>query len=125
MKPHILSPWIHLLLLLSVVLQFGGAVSAADTRESRKVDNALPTQWARGPRAAPELHLTLRVALNPHKNDGQLGDLVAAVTDPASPLYGQHLTSSEQLQQHFKPSEAALKSFVQVFQDTPDRKSVV
>lgn len=119
MKPHILSPWIHLLLLLSVVLQFGGAVSAADTRESRKVDNALPTQWARGPRAAPELHLTLRVALNPHKNDGQLGDLVAAVTDPASPLYGQHLTSSEQLQQHFKPSEAALKSFVQVFQDAP------
>jgi tripeptidyl-peptidase-1 len=81
------------------------------------VGNAHPTHWERGPRAAPELLLTLRVALTPHKSDGQLGELVAAVADPASPLYGQHLTSFEQLENHFSPSEASVRSFLQVVQD--------
>ncbi|KAG2764631.1 hypothetical protein PC129_g12720 [Phytophthora cactorum] len=117
MKPRILSLLLHLLLLLSVVLQLCVVISAADPENTRQVENAHPTHWARGPRAATELLLTLRVALNPHKNDGQLGELVAAVTDPASPLYGQHLTSSEQLQKHFRPSEANLQSFQQVLQD--------
>ncbi|KAK1929854.1 Tripeptidyl-peptidase 1 [Phytophthora citrophthora] len=105
------------LLLLSVSLQFLCAASALDTPSLRQVENAHPTYWERGPRAAPASLLTLRVALNPHKSDGQLADLVAAVTDPISPLYGQHLTTSEQLQKHFKPSDSSLQSFLQVVRD--------
>uniref|UniRef100_H3GVS2 subtilisin n=1 Tax=Phytophthora ramorum TaxID=164328 RepID=H3GVS2_PHYRM len=114
MKPRsvFLSP--PLLLLLVVALQFCVGFSAETVR---KVGNAHPTHWQRGPRAAPELLLSLRVALSPLKSDSELGQVVAAVTDPTSPLYGQHLTTSEQLQEHFTPSEASLKSFRQVLQD--------
>ncbi|ETM33304.1 hypothetical protein L914_19465, partial [Phytophthora nicotianae] len=117
MKPRILSLLPHLLLVLLFSLQLCVVVSAANTENTRKVENAHPARWARGPRAAPELLLTLRVALNPHKSDSRLDELVVAVTDPASPLYGQHLTGSEQLQKHFKPSEASLQSFQQVLKD--------
>ncbi|KAE9340642.1 hypothetical protein PF008_g11000 [Phytophthora fragariae] len=108
MKPRIL------LLLSPLCLLLLAAVCSAAVRT---VDNAHPTHWERGPRAAPELLLTLRVALTPRKSDAQLAELVAAVADPASPLYGQHLTSSAQLRTHFAPSDASLRSFQQVVQD--------
>jgi hypothetical protein len=97
MKRYNLQLLPPLLLLLAVALHVA-AVRAAEN--ARTVGNARPTHWERGPRAAPELLLTLRVALTPHKRDGQLGELVAAMADPASPLF-------EQLENHFSPSEAS------------------
>lgn len=95
-------------------------IAAGKVKNVRLVANAHPTHWARGPRAAPGLQLSLRVALHPHKSDGLLNDLVIAVTDPASSLYGQYLTSPEQLPMHFKPSNASLQTFLQVLHDVKD-----
>ncbi|KAG7378192.1 polynucleotide 3'-phosphatase [Phytophthora pseudosyringae] len=117
MKARIVLRLSALLLLLSAAFHLSAIVSAAGVENARKVGNAHPTHWERGPRAAPELVLALRVALNPRKSDGQLGELVAAVTDPASPLYGQHLTTPAQLQKHFKPPASSLRSFLRVVQD--------
>ncbi|GMF14202.1 unnamed protein product [Phytophthora lilii] len=116
MKYRVLLLWSPLLLLLLGALEFRVVFSTADNKNERKVENAHPTYWQRGPRAAPEMPLTLRVALKPHKSDAQLGELVAAVADPTSPLYGQHWTSPEQLQKHFAPSETSLRSFQEVIE---------
>ncbi|KAG7400936.1 polynucleotide 3'-phosphatase [Phytophthora boehmeriae] len=51
------------------------------------------------------------------KSDVQLAALVESVTDPASPSYGQHLTSLEELRDHFSPSEENLRGFQQLTED--------
>ncbi|RLN71827.1 hypothetical protein BBJ28_00016124 [Nothophytophthora sp. Chile5] len=104
MRGLILFPMsLQLLLLLGAVGIL--VVAAGDERQVRTVLNARPSRWQRDSRVAPELMLALRVALQPGKSDQELADVVAAVTDPASASYGQHLTTSEQLREHFAPPE--------------------
>lgn len=66
--------------------------------------------WVRGARADPEQLFTLRVALASGSSDAHLEQAVRAVTDVASPQYGQYVRSQEQLRTHWAPSEAALQA---------------
>ncbi|CEG50225.1 tripeptidyl-peptidase 1 [Plasmopara halstedii] len=116
--------FLPLLLTLSTLLHFFHDIAAENLNNIRQINNAHSMHWVRGSRAAPELELTLRVALYPQKSDGQLNDLVLAVTDPVSPLYGQYLTSPEQLQKHFEPSNTSLQSFLHVLRDVKEVEAV-
>ncbi|PSR76071.1 tripeptidyl-peptidase [Coniella lustricola] len=68
--------------------------------------DAVPTGWARASPALASDRLTLHIALA-HANSSGLEALVHALSDPASPQYGHHL-SHEELSAHVAPSAEAV-----------------